>query len=75
MQLRHWLVRWVVNQIFVHGIELSFKIIDFLLLGIELLSFLEDLAVLILNFFEFVEGFVVDLFQLILIISINLILQ
>ena len=75
MQLCHWLVRWVVNQIFVHSIELSFKIVDFLLLGIELLSFLEDLAVLILNFFEFVQGFVVDLFQLILIISINLILQ
>lgn len=76
MQLRDWLVRRVlVHQIFVHGIELPLKIIDLLLLGVQLLSLLQDLAMLFLHFFQFVDGFIVDLLQLILIVSINLILQ
>lgn len=68
-------MEWDDLFIFVHGIELALQVIDLFLLGVELLSFLQDLPVFFLNFLELGHGLVVHLLQLVFVVPVDLVLQ
>jgi len=64
-----------INQIFVHGIELALQVVNFSLLGIELLSLRKNASVLILDLFEFLLCLIIHELELVLILLVNLFLD
>lgn len=64
-----------INQIFVHGIELALQVVNFSLLGIELLSLRKNASVLILDLFEFLLCLIIHELELVLVLLVNLFLD
>lgn len=65
----------LVDQIFVHRIELSLEVIDFLLLVVKLMRLLENLLVLFLYSLKLALGLLIDLLHLVLIGHVDLLLD
>lgn len=61
----HWFkgrVVGLVDEVLVHGVELSLQIVYLPLFGVQFLSFLKNRPVLILDLFQFHLSFIVDQF-------------
>ena len=65
----------LIDQVLIHGIELSLQIIDFFLLIVELLGLLQYPLVLLLHLLELIDSLIIHLFKLVFILAIDLVLH